>query len=187
MDLQVVLESVGMFTDYAWVWGGLGFLAGCYLLLVGLVCGGFAFTPVSLLCPAPFSLLAPVRCWPGVPACLLPVWAWRAPASCCKLLARKFCLPGYLQSPVKVATVAEASKERGASAEAAEAGAAVPRSSSGASDVQLAAAATGAAGERKQGTVDGAEGGAGSRGEQEQSGPSAALNIPFTPMTLVFK
>ncbi|PSC75525.1 pleiotropic drug resistance 5-like isoform A [Micractinium conductrix] len=42
---DAVLESVGMFSAYRWVWGGLAFLAGAYLLLGALVCAAFAATP----------------------------------------------------------------------------------------------------------------------------------------------
>jgi hypothetical protein len=49
---QVVLEGVGMYAQYKWVWAGLAFLAGCYALMGGLVCVAFAITPVSTEAPA---------------------------------------------------------------------------------------------------------------------------------------
>ena len=38
-----------MFPHYRWVWGGLAFLVGTYVLLCYLVCAGFAWTPVRIL------------------------------------------------------------------------------------------------------------------------------------------
>lgn len=53
--MQSILESFGMYTDYTWVWGGLGFLYGTYALMAATTCAAFAITPVRCCC----------CCWPA--------------------------------------------------------------------------------------------------------------------------
>ncbi len=43
---QEVLASFGMYNAYKWVWAGLAFMIGTYLLFGGAVCAAFAVTPV---------------------------------------------------------------------------------------------------------------------------------------------
>lgn len=43
---QTMLLQLGMYTDYAWVWKGIGFLFAVYVLMWGIVCGAFVITPV---------------------------------------------------------------------------------------------------------------------------------------------
>lgn len=118
-----VLSSFGMYTEYKWVWAGLAFMAGTYLLFGATVCAAFAITPA----------------------------------------ARKVATVG--EDEGQAAAVKKSSK----SAAAAEAGAASPDAVGMA---ELAAAADG-----KPDAVDEADG----------KGPSAALDIPFTPMALAFR
>ena len=44
--MQEVLASFGMYSAYKWVWAGLAFMIGTYLLFGGAVCAAFAVTPV---------------------------------------------------------------------------------------------------------------------------------------------
>lgn len=53
--MQEVLSSFGMYTEYKWVWAGLAFMAGTYLLFGATVCAAFAITPVSFAGPGVLS------------------------------------------------------------------------------------------------------------------------------------
>ena len=46
--LQVALLRVGMYPQQKWIWAGVGYLFGMYLLSIGLVCAAYSYTPVSL-------------------------------------------------------------------------------------------------------------------------------------------
>ncbi|KAL4448626.1 hypothetical protein ABPG75_005845 [Micractinium tetrahymenae] len=132
---DVVLATVGMYPHYRWVWAGVGFLVGCYLLGVAAACAAF--------------------------------WATSA--------------------PTKVATVAEPPGEapQADAAAAAEAGAAVPAGAAAASEDELTAPPADGSGAGDAKLCAGRlEGGSGKAGAEEHS---AALDIPFTPMTLLFK
>ena len=244
---QSILLSFGMYTDYAWVWGGLGFLFGMYLLLAALTCAAFAITPVRRRAAAArrHRRLRYRCCWhwrhlhccpaaavprrlghrPGAP----PPPAQPAKTAAARSQLRRWCpadagaagasradapklgrppagpqqgrlagvgpsctapfsteplvvLPCTVQDPKKVATVAEAEPRARDGAEVAEAGTAGPAppppraDSRGAELSKLEGPASG-----------GSDGKAGSGGGGGGGGLSAALDVPFTPMTLAFR
>lgn len=114
-----------------------------------------------------------------------PTWQ-QTPAG--KQLAVALTAPGtfapemLLQNPAKVASVVDPAAEGGKavdSADAAEAGAAVPAATTAGPVTSPVGAKAAAAAAAEGGQKEGGGGGSG--------GPSAALDIPFTPMTLVFK